>query len=127
MQPGIPHCRRRVGRDVATVHQVAVRDRLSELGSTSVATAERELSAEKQEILRGPTAILQVGQRAGGGASLQKVSPARGLEEAGEDDSRQRLPPISLVSGQGAGVQHQMGDEEVRGRDRQQNEHRRDR
>lgn len=92
-----------VSRDVpAVVREIRCDDHLSKCRQPPVATAEGELSAEKQEILRGTPAILQAGPYAGGGEALQEVPYPGGPDEAREDDSWYRLPAICSVVRPGA-------------------------
>lgn len=98
-----------VGRDVpAVVREIRRDDHLSKCRQPPVATAEGELSPEKQEILRGISAILQAGPYTGGGEALQEVPHPRGSNEAREDDPRYRLSAIFNVVGPGAAGEHQI-------------------
>lgn len=100
MQYRVPDRGRCTGSDVpADVREIRHDDHLSKRRQPPVATAERELSAEKQEILRDTSAVLQTGPYAGGGAALQEVPHTRGLNEACEDDPRYPLSAFLHVVG----------------------------
>lgn len=118
VQHRVPGCGRCAGRDVpADVREIRRDDRLSKRGQSPVATAEGELSAEKQKVLRGTVAVLQVGPYTGGGAALQEVPHTRGPDEAREDDPWYRLPALLPVLGPGTAGKYQIRcGKDIRGR-----------
>lgn len=113
----------RARRDVPDEIRGIRRGDLPERGSLPVTTAEGELSAEEQTVLRGALAVLQTRPSTGRGAALQEVPHTAGPDETRADDPRYWLHAIPHYLGRRVVGQHPTYHEDIPRRQRDE-EHR---